>query len=106
MLEEIRADIQELLSHSVFGNFQIFSINAEEFESEKKGKKYCVVRISYICIYIYMYRYIYIHIYIHIYISMYIYIYYIYIYIHIYIYIPVQLYRDNVDLLQIMLIAV
>ena len=36
MLQEIRADIQELLSHSVFGNFQIFSINAEGFGSEEK----------------------------------------------------------------------
>ena len=35
MLEEIRADIQELLSHSVFGNLQIFSINVEGFGSEE-----------------------------------------------------------------------
>ena len=33
MLQEIRADIQELLSYSVFG---IFSINAEGFRSEEK----------------------------------------------------------------------
>ena len=36
MLQEIRADIQVLLSHSVFGNLQIFSINAEEFGREEK----------------------------------------------------------------------
>ena len=36
MLQEIRADIQELLSHSVSRNWQIFSIDAEEFGSEEK----------------------------------------------------------------------
>ena len=36
MLQEIRADIQELLPHSVFGNLQIFSIDAEGFGSEEK----------------------------------------------------------------------
>ena len=36
MLQEIRADIQELLLHSVFGNLQIFLINAEGVGSEKK----------------------------------------------------------------------
>ena len=36
MLEEIRADIQELLSHSVFGNLQIFSINTEGVGSKEK----------------------------------------------------------------------
>ena len=36
MLQEIRADIQQLLTHSVFGNLQIFSINAAGFESEEK----------------------------------------------------------------------
>ena len=36
MLQEIRADKQELVSHSVFGNLQIISINAEGFESEEK----------------------------------------------------------------------
>ena len=35
MLQEIRADIQELLSHSVFENLQFFSINAEGFGSEE-----------------------------------------------------------------------
>ena len=39
MLQEIRADIQELLLHSVFGNLRIFLINAEGVGSEKK---YCV----------------------------------------------------------------
>ena len=34
-LQEIRADIQELLSHSVSGNLQIFSINSEGFRSEE-----------------------------------------------------------------------
>ena len=36
MLQEIRADIQELLSHCAFGNLQIFSIVAKGFESEEK----------------------------------------------------------------------
>ena len=36
MLEEIRADIQKLLSNSVFGNLQIFSINAEAVGSKEK----------------------------------------------------------------------
>ena len=36
MLRKIRADIQELLSHSVFGNLQIFSIDAERFGKEAK----------------------------------------------------------------------
>ena len=35
MLQEIRADIQELLSRSVFGNLQIFSINAKGWERRK-----------------------------------------------------------------------
>ena len=35
MLEEIRADIQELLSHSAFGNLQLFLINAKGFGSEE-----------------------------------------------------------------------
>ena len=36
MLEEIRADIQELLSHSVFGKLQIFSINTGGVGSKEK----------------------------------------------------------------------
>ena len=36
VLQEIRADIQELLSHNAFGNLQIFSINAKGFGSEEK----------------------------------------------------------------------
>ena len=36
MLQEIRADIQELLSHSVFGNLHIFSINDKGFGSKEK----------------------------------------------------------------------
>ena len=36
MLQEIRADIQELLSHCVFGNLQIFSIDAKGFGSAEK----------------------------------------------------------------------
>ena len=36
MLEEIRANIQELLSHSVFGNLQIFSTNTEGVGSKEK----------------------------------------------------------------------
>ena len=36
MLQEIRADIQVLLSHSVFGNLKISSINAEGFGSKEK----------------------------------------------------------------------
>ena len=35
-LQEIRADIQELLSHSAFRNLQIFSINAKGFGSKEK----------------------------------------------------------------------
>ena len=34
MLQEMQADIRVLLPHSVFGNLQIFSINAEGFRSE------------------------------------------------------------------------
>ena len=36
MLQEIRADTQVLLSHCVFGNLQIFSINAKGLGSEEK----------------------------------------------------------------------
>ena len=36
VLQEILADKQKLLSHYVFGNLQIFSINAREFGSEEK----------------------------------------------------------------------
>ena len=36
MLQDIRADIEELLSHSVSRNWQIFSIDAEGFGSEEK----------------------------------------------------------------------
>ena len=36
MLEEIRANIQGLLSQSVFGNLQIFSINTEGVGSKEK----------------------------------------------------------------------
>ena len=36
MLQDIRADIQELLPHCVFGDLLIFSINAKGFGSEEK----------------------------------------------------------------------
>ena len=36
MLQEIRADVQVLLSHSVFENLQIFSINAKGSGSKEK----------------------------------------------------------------------
>ena len=36
MLQEIWADIQELLSHSAFWNLQIFSINSEGLGNEEK----------------------------------------------------------------------
>ena len=36
MLQETQADIQELLSHSVFGSLQIFSIDVEGLRSEEK----------------------------------------------------------------------
>ena len=36
MLQEIRADMQELLSHCAFGNLQIFSIVAKGFGIEEK----------------------------------------------------------------------
>ena len=36
MLQVIRAELQKLLSHYVFGNMQIFLTNAKGFESEEK----------------------------------------------------------------------
>ena len=36
MLQEIWADIQEFLSHGVFGNLQIFPINVKGFGSKEK----------------------------------------------------------------------
>ena len=36
MLQEILADKQEFLSHVVFGNLQMFSINAKAFGSKEK----------------------------------------------------------------------
>ena len=36
MLQEIRANIQELPSHCVFGNLEIFSINAKGFGRKEK----------------------------------------------------------------------